>query len=155
MSRLFIRDENNKIVGTKLYLEKLMKEKEIEKLKYEYINIKNKIQYFEKILDIVLNSTSYGFNKGYEVRDIQKKIMLLNRDKQQIICDILEHKKALTYNFFEETNLNVENNYNELQFNPIISEKQKEKQKIKNKNLKEAREYTKQSKSKFITLERL
>lgn len=123
MKKIFVRDENYEIVGTRIELEKNEWIKEVLRVEKELNLCKVSIKLINHSLDGKLSK--------------KRKIYFLNQLKefelkQQELKNKLEELKHIkTYDMFEETNLHATVRES-IEFTPIISEEKKAKQKSLN-----------------------
>lgn len=120
MIKRFVRDEDYKIIGTKVELEKNEWLKKVLDLEHE-LNI------CELSINLINRSIESNSSK-------RRKIYFLNKlkeyelQKQQILNSLEELKTTKTYDIFNETDLHAPARES-IEFTPIISEEKKARQK--------------------------
>lgn len=133
MTKVFIRDKNNKIIGEQNLIEQGQYIKEIMILNSKLCNVNNKI-------NLVLLSLNNRLPKKERIYFLTKleKLKLEAIEISKMIKELTNSKK---YNHFTQYDFKVESK-DFLEFKPIISEIQKEK----SKHLKLAYTYCKNRK---------
>lgn len=142
MPEKFIRDQNNKIIDKKTLIEQghyVVKKIELEK---QLARINNEIDFIINMLDGKLSKK--------ERNRLLNKLIGLKLDMQEVNELIEKLDNSIIYNHFNQTDFKVEKK-DMLEFIPILSEKQREK----NKHLQLAFYYSrkKNRESVFITLD--